>query len=116
MARNIISLFDGAEISTVYVDVDGDFEIELDDKTEIEFDRKGNWHTIKTKNKAFPEKFMKQIPNAMIKYVAKKYPDQFIRKIEKKSYGYRIRLNKPNDIELCFTKNGILINEESENE
>jgi len=116
VAKNIISLFEGAEVSTIYVDVDGDIEVELDDKTEIEFDRKGNWYTIKTKNKTLPEKFLKQIPSAMTKYVAKKYPDQFIRKIEKKSYGYRIKLNKPNEIELCFTKNGILINEESDNE
>ena len=116
VAKNIISLFEGAAVSTIYVDVDGDIEIELDDKTEIDFDRKGNWYAIKTKNKTLPEKFLKQIPSALTKYVTKKYPDQYIRKIEKKSYGYRIKLNKPNDIELCFTKNGILINEETENE
>jgi Protein of unknown function (DUF2874). len=116
VARNLISQFEGTEVSTIYVDVDGDIEVELDDKTEIEFDRKGNWYSVKTKNKAMPDNFLKQLPNAMIKYVTKKHPDQFIRRVEKKSYGYRIRLNKPNDIELSFTKTGILISEESENE
>lgn len=116
VAKKFISQFEGTEVSSIYVDVDGDIEITLDDKTEIDFDRKGNWYAVKTKNKAMPDVFLKQLPNNMTKYVGKKYPDQFIRRVEKKSYGYRIRLNKPNDIELSFTKSGILINEESENE
>lgn len=114
IARALIGQFEGAEISSIYVDLDGDIEVELDDKTELEFDRKGVWYSVKSKNKALPEGFLKQLPSAMIKYVAKNHPDQFIRRVEKKSYGYRIRLNKPNDIELSFTKNGIFLKEESD--
>lgn len=116
IAKNLISQFEDAKIATIIVDVDGDIEVCLDDKTEIEFDRRGNWDNIKSKKKALPEGFLKQLPKAMTKYLAQHYPDQFIRKIEKKSYGYHVKLSKPNDIELSFTKSGILINEESQKE
>lgn len=114
IAKNIIEQFDNANIESVIVDVDGDIEVDLEDKTELEFDRKGNWISMKSKKKALPESILNQLPKAMNKYLSQQYPDQFIRKIEKKSYGYRIWLNKPNDIELCFTKSGNLISEGNE--
>lgn len=116
MAKNLIESQFGEEITAINTDVNGEIEVLLEDKTEIEFDRKGNWITVKSKKKALPENFTKQLPSAMNKYLAEKHPDQFIKKIEKKSYGYHLKLNKPNDIELSFTKSGILISEEAANE
>ena len=100
---NIISIVD---------DVDGDFEIRMDNKSELDFDRKGMWFHLDSKKKPFPNSIIQLLPNEMTKYVTKHYPEQFIKEIEKKSYGYRITLNKPNDIELCFTGSGILIKSE----
>ncbi len=117
MAKNLIeNQFNGVEITAINSDVNGEIEVLLEDKTEIEFDRKGNWISVKSKKKALPESFMKQLPTAMNKYLVEKHPGQFVRKIERKSYGYQLKLNKPNDIELSFTKNGILIKEEAGNE
>lgn len=117
MAKNFIdNQFNGVEITAINSDVNGEIEALLEDKTEIEFDRKGNWISVKSKKKALPESFMKQLPTAMNKYLAEKHPDQFVRKIERKSYGYQLKLNKPNEIELSFTKSGILIKEEAGNE
>lgn len=116
MAKNLIENHFGAGITAINSDVDGDIEVLLEDKTEISFDRKGNWISVKSKKKALPESFMQQMPSAMNKYLAEKHPDQFVRKLERKSYGYHVKLNKPNDIELSFTKSGILISEEAANE
>lgn len=116
MAKNLIESQFGAEITAINSDVNGEIEVLLEDKSELEFDRKGNWISVKSKKKALPEGFTKQLPSAMNKYIAEKHPGQFIKKIEKKSYGYQVKLNKPNDIELSFTKSGILISEEAANE
>ncbi len=117
MAKSFIeNQFNGVEITAINSDVNGEIEALLEDKTEIEFDRKGNWISVKSKKKALPESFMKQLPTALNKYLAEKHPDQFVRKIERKSYGYQLKLNKPNDIEISFTKSGILISEGAVNE
>ena len=100
---NIISIVD---------DVDGDFEVRLDNKSELDFDRKGMWFQLDSKKKPFPNSIIQLLPNEMIKYISQNYPEQFIKEVEKKSYGYRITLNKPNNIELCFTGSGILIEAE----
>ncbi len=112
----IESQFQENEIQYIVTDVDGDIEVTLDDRTDITFDRKGNWFSVKGRKKPLPENFLNTLPKTLNKYIEEKHPEQFIRKIEKKSYGYRVRLNKPNDIELSFTKSGILINEDDENE
>ncbi len=94
-------------ITSLVNDVDGDYNVTLENNTEINFDRKGNWFDIKTsKSNPFPESFMQLLPKTMIKYIEKKYPEQYIRRIEKKSYGYRVKLNKPNNVEISFTKTG----------
>lgn len=94
-------------ITSLINDVDGDYNVTLENNTEINFDRKGNWFDIKTsKSNPFPESFMQLLPKTMIKYIEKKYPEQYIRRIEKKSYGYRVKLNKPNNVEISFTKTG----------
>ena len=112
----IESQFQENEIQYIVTDVDGDIEVTLDDRTDITFDRKGNWFSVKGRKKPLPENFLNTLPKTLNKYIEEKHPEQFIRKIEKKSYGYRVKLNKPNDVELSFTKSGILIDEDDENE
>ncbi len=101
-------------ITSLVNDVDGDYNVTLENNTEIDFDRKGNWFDIKTsKSNPFPESFMQLLPKTMIKYIEKEYPEQYIRRIEKKSYGYRVKLNKPKNVELSFTKTGEFMNIDS---
>lgn len=98
-----------SQIVSIVDDVDGDFEVRLDNKTELDFDRKGVWFQLDSKKKPFPNSIIEILPKEMIKYISKNYPEQFIKEVEKKSYGYRVTLNKPNNVELCFTGSGILI-------
>jgi hypothetical protein len=98
-----------SQIVSIVDDVDGDFEVRLDNKTELDFDRKGVWFQLDSKKKPFPNSIIEILPTEMIKYILKNYPEQFIKEVEKKSYGYRVTLNKPNNVELCFTGSGILI-------
>ncbi len=98
-----------SQIVSIVDDVDGDFEVRLDNKTELDFDRKGVWFQLDSKKKPFPNSIIEILPTEMIKYISKNYPEQFIKEVEKKSYGYRVTLNKPNNVELCFTGSGILI-------
>ncbi|MBR5972956.1 MAG: PepSY-like domain-containing protein [Paludibacteraceae bacterium] len=87
--------------------MDGDYNIRLEENTEIEFDRKGNWFEIKiSKSQRLPESVLNLLPKKLNQYIEKNYPEQYIRRIEKKSYGYRVKLNKPNNVELSFTKAG----------
>jgi len=98
--------FEGIEITSVEQDLNRDYDVRLENGIEISFDRKGNWEEIKVKKNQFPESILQTLPQQMVNYVKTSYPDQSIRKIERKSYGYRITLNKPNNIELNFTKQG----------
>lgn len=95
-------------------DVDGDYNVTIEGNTEIDFDRKGNWFYIKnSKKQKFPESILQLLPNTLNKYIEKDYPEQYIRRIEKKSYGYRVKLNKPNNVELTFSKTGEFLSIES---
>jgi hypothetical protein len=52
----------------------------------------------------------------MIGYVQKHYPDKVIKKIIRKSYGYYIKLSKPDPVELRFSKTGDYLREANKNE
>ena len=61
-------------------------------------------------------KFINSFPSLMIGYVQKHYPDKVIKKIIRKSYGYYIKLSKPNPVELRFSKTGDYLREANKNE
>lgn len=102
---------------SVVEDVDGDFKVMLENNTEISFNRKGVWTELRVYKKSqLPESFLNILPALMVKYVEKNYEGQHIKRVEKKSYGFRIKLNKPKNVELTFTKNGDFLSEEGKNE
>ncbi len=80
------------------------YEVRLNDGTEIDFDRKGNWDKVDCKLKAVPAAI---VPAAIVSYVSAKFPDQQIVKIDKERGGHEIELT--NDLELKFNKRGALI-------
>lgn len=103
-------------IIAIVNDVDGDYDVRLEENTEIEFDRKGNWFEIKiAKSQRLPGSVLDLLPKKINQYIENNYPEQFIRRIEKKSYGYRVKLNKPNNVELSFSKSGDFQRIESKN-
>ncbi len=78
------------------------YECGLDNGTEIEFDKKGNWKKVECKgNTAIPAAI---VPKVIQNYVKSKYPKLVINKIEKERYGYDVELS--NNAELKFNKSG----------
>jgi len=106
--------FSDIQISNIEADDDSDVEVTLENGIRIRFDRRGTWEEINTKKNGMTESLKKLLPNQIINYIAKNYPERTIRKVERKKYGYEVTLNKPDAISLKFTKGGAFIPEEEE--
>ncbi len=80
------------------------YEVVLQDGTEIEFDKSGNWDSIDCKRNAVPAGL---VPDAISEYVQVNFPGQLIAKIDREAFGYEIELSS--DLELKFDKNGKML-------
>lgn len=80
------------------------YEVVLQDGTEIEFDKSGNWDSIDCKRNAVPAGL---VPDAISEYVQVNFPGQLIVKIGREAFGYEIELSS--DLELKFDKNGKML-------
>ncbi len=80
------------------------YEVVLQDGTEIEFDKSGNWDSIDCKRNAVPAGL---VPDAIPEYVQVNFPGQLIVKIDREAFGYEIELSS--DLELKFDKNGKML-------
>lgn len=106
-ASNFISqYFSKPQIS--YIKIDSEFfsktyEVILTDRTEIEFDKKGNWMEVDCKKSAVPAAL---VPAFVKNYVKSNFPHQIITKIERKN-GVEVELD--NDFSLKFNKKGQLV-------
>lgn len=98
-----------ADDSVLSATVDADFEYSIDLKSGIylEYDRMGRFERIEApKGHDLPANFLSSMPEMMMRYMAKSYPDKTIRRIVRKSYGYYVKTNKPESVGVCFSKNG----------
>ena len=77
------------------------YEVLLTDRTEIDFDKKGNWLEVDCKKSAVPEAL---IPVPVKEYVKANFPREIITKIERGRTGVEIELG--NDYSLKFNKKG----------
>lgn len=104
-ARNFINqYFTKPQIS--YIKIDNEFlskkyEVILTDRTEIEFDKKGNWMEVDCKKNAIPGAL---VPVFIKDYVKTNFPNQIITKIERNGTGLEVEL--ANDFSLKFNKQG----------
>ena len=99
--------FDGTPVLYANVDrdiLDTDYEVRLEDGTKIDFNGSGEWTDISNKRTGIPQDI---IPNKLLHYVDKQYPDSRILAIERGSRDYEIKLS--NGIELTFSLDGKLI-------
>ena len=80
------------------------YEVVLQDGTEIEFDKSGNWDYIDCKRNSVPTGL---VPAAISEYVQVNFPGQLIVKIDREAFGYEIELSS--DLELKFDKNGKML-------
>lgn len=82
-ARNFINqYFSKPQIS--YIKIDSEFlskkyEVTLTDRTEIDFDKKGNWMEVDCKKNAVPAAL---IPASVKDYVKANFPNEIITEIE----------------------------------
>ena len=79
---------------------------------QILFDRKGAFIEMISKKKGLPEALFELLPRRAVEYVQTNYPDQKLMRLAKKSYGYKIRLGKPNEVNLSFSRVGALVDDE----
>ncbi|OUN76811.1 hypothetical protein B5G09_09350 [Alistipes sp. An54] len=78
-----------------------EYEVTYTDRTEVEFDTKGEWTSVERKYTAVPAAI---VPKQITDYVAKSnFPNQEIRKIERNAYTWEIELT--NGLEIKFDRN-----------
>jgi len=77
-----------------------EYEVLLEDLTQVEFDRSGNWKQVKGKRNGLPEAI---IPLRILSYVKEAFPEQPITQIERSRWGYEVNIG--NGLELEFDKN-----------
>jgi hypothetical protein len=78
-----------------------EYKVQFADKTEIEFDKKGNWKEVDGKNSRIPNSI---IPKPIATYVKNHFGREKITKIEKETLGYEVKLS--NGLELKFNSKG----------
>lgn len=105
-AKTVIKKNFKAAVSLVKIDKDfgrvSDYEVILDDGSEITFDADGNWKEVETNvSKSVPSGFL---PKGVIDFVNKNHKGQHVIGIEKKRNGYDVELS--NGIDLKFDKTG----------
>lgn len=96
--------FPNATITGVEPDHDHggmEYDVYLNDGTELDFDANNQWETIESRGKGVPAAF---IPKAIATYVKSNYQNMSIVKIHKEHFGYEIEL--PNGLELSFDPQG----------
>ena len=74
-----------------------EYEVKLNDGTDIDFDGEGAWTKVDCQYQAVPEAI---VPAAIVTYVKANYPDQPIVQIDKERYGYKVEFLS--DLELLF--------------
>lgn len=105
-ARNFINQhFSKPKISHIKIDSEilqsKKYEVLLTNRTEIDFDSKGNWLEVDCKKGEVPGSL---IPVSVKEYVKTNFPSTIINKIERKGNGLEVELN--NDYSLKFNKKG----------
>ena len=98
--------FKHSEVSFVKVEKNfgriDEYEVVLQDGTEVSFDRNGNWDNVEMPvKKSVPGEI---VPPEIARYVGQNYPKQRIVSIDKESGGYEVELS--DGLDLKFNKAG----------
>lgn len=100
----ITKYFGAKQVSLVTLDDDylsKDYELVLTNGTKIEFAGNGEWKEIDGKRNIIPTGF---IPQNILSYVKKSFPNTEIVKIERERLGYSVELT--NGLDLDFNSKG----------
>ena len=94
--------FPNASVSLAKVDVElayKEYDVLLTDGTRIDFNNSGEWIDVDCKYAAIPEGI---VPQQIVDYVAKNYPNVNILRIERDRHTYEVSLS--NRLKLTFDK------------
>ena len=81
--------------------LDGDYEVTFSDGSKVEFQKNGQWSDVESPRSMVPTAL---VPMTIRQYVAQKYPDTKIVKIDRDTRGYDIELSS--GIDLKFDAKG----------
>lgn len=81
------------------------YEVVLQDRSEINFDKKGKWIQVDCKRQAVPDAL---VPDFVKTYLSRNWPSQIITQIERQSRGM-IEVELANDISITFNKKGKMV-------
>mgnify|MGYP006346795089 FL=1 len=105
-AQNFIKTY-SSKLSVAYVKLEDElfskksYEVKMNDGSEFEFDKNGEWKEIDMKRKSIP---LSLIPQAIKEYVEKSFPKNNIVKLSRSSSKYEIELS--NGLDLVFNSKG----------
>jgi hypothetical protein len=105
-AQNFIKTY-SSKLSVAYVKLEDEFfskksyEVKMNDGSEFEFDKNGEWKEIDMKRKSIP---LSLIPQAIKEYIEKSFPKNNIVKLSRSSSKYEIELS--NGLDLVFNSKG----------
>lgn len=105
-AQTIIKNNFKADVNHIKIDKEwgriSEYDVVLNDGTEITFDRNGNWKDIEVRrNSSVPASL---VPSAIASYVKQNQKNATIIGIEKKSSGYEVELS--NGVDMLFNAKG----------
>lgn len=84
--------------------LDIEYKVAFLDKIKIKFDKKGEWKEVDGHRQAIPTRF---IPEKILNYIKKSFPNNEVVKIEKDRKSYEVEIS--NGLELEFDANGNFI-------
>lgn len=84
--------------------IDTGYDVVFKNKLKIKFDRKGDWKEVDGKRSPIPTDF---IPDKIIKYIQRSFPNNYVVKIEREKRKYEVEIT--NGLELEFDLDGNFI-------
>lgn len=84
--------------------LDIEYKVSFPDKLKIKFDRRGDWKEVDGNRHAIPTRF---IPESILVYITKRFPNNSVVKIEKDRKSYEVEIS--NGLELEFDTDGKFI-------
>jgi hypothetical protein len=84
--------------------IDTGYDVVFKNKLKIKFDKKGDWKEVDGKRNPIPTDF---IPDKIIKYIQRSFPNNYVVKIEREKRKYEVEIT--NGLELEFDLDGNFI-------
>lgn len=100
-----------ASDSVIYIEQNKNrsYHVLFESGAQVDFDRKGTWEELSSKKTGLPESIISMFPKQARETLAQEKAEQRIMRIERKSYGYRVRLGEPDEKYISFSRSGAIV-------